>query len=113
VRSRVFPIKVAINNEAKRLATGMLVQVSLPVGESRSVTLVPKDAVINQGASRIVYTINAESMAEALPIQTGEGYGAWIEANGIEPGTRVITRGNERIFPGQPVAGELQEYELP
>jgi RND family efflux transporter MFP subunit len=113
VRSRVFPIKVAINNEAKRLATGMLVQVSVPVGESRSVTLVPKDAVINQGASRIVYIINAESMAEALPIQTGEGYGAWIEANGIEPGTRVITRGNERIFPGQPVAGELQEYELP
>ena len=33
--------------------------------------------------------------------------------DGIEPGTKVITRGNERIFPGQPVAGEPQEYELP
>ena len=113
VRSRVFPIKVSVDNKALRLASGMLVQVSLPVGETQSLTLVPKDAIINQGPGKIVYVINDESMAEARPVQTGEGYGAWIEVTGVEAGTRVITRGNERIFPGQPVVGELQEYELP
>ena len=31
----------------------------------------------------------------------------------LAPGDRVVTRGNERIFPGMPVAGEPLEYELP
>jgi hypothetical protein len=38
----------------------------------------------------------------------------WIEVKGpLAPGDRVITRGNERIFPGMPVAGEAQEYPQP
>ena len=113
VRSRVFPIKVRVSSDSGRLAAGMLVQASLPVGEPREVILVPKDAIINQGGNKHVFTITEESTAEQIPVQAGESYGSWIAVDGIEPGTKVITRGNERIFPGQPVAGEPQEYELP
>lgn len=114
VRSRVFPIKVLVQDiGSENLAPGMLVTTTVPVGDERTLTLVPKDAILSQGSGRIVYVINDENMAQSVPVETGEGYGAWIAVTGVEPGTKVITRGNERIFPGQPVNGEPQEYALP
>jgi RND family efflux transporter MFP subunit len=113
-RSRVFPIKVLVQEiGSENLAPGMLVATTVPVGDPRRLTLVPKDAILSQGSGRVVYVINDESMAESVPVETGEGYGAWIAVTGVAPGTKVITRGNERIFPGQPVKGEPQEYALP
>jgi RND family efflux transporter MFP subunit len=114
VRSRVFPIKVLVQDiGSENLVPGMLVTTIVPVGDARTLTLVPKDAILSQGSNRMVYVINDENMAESVQVETGEGYGAWIAVTGVEPGTRVITRGNERIFPGQPVTGEPQEYALP
>ena len=44
----------------------------------------------------------------------GTPVGAWVAVGDtLEAGDRVVTRGNERVFPGQPVAPESLEYELP
>jgi multidrug efflux pump subunit AcrA (membrane-fusion protein) len=48
-----------------------------------------------------------------VPVQIGTGVGEWIEVQGpVEPGTKVVTRGNERLRPGQKVQGKLMEYVL-
>ena len=48
------------------------------------------------------------------PVTTGVGAGAWVEIQSdLKPGAKVITRGNERLRPGQKVTGEPLEYELP
>jgi hypothetical protein len=40
--------------------------------------------------------------------------GSWIEIrSGLAPGARVVTRGNERLQPGQSVLPEPGEYALP
>jgi membrane fusion protein (multidrug efflux system) len=112
--SRVFPIKVSIPGQEGRLAPGMLVHVSLPLGEPRNSTIVPKDAIVAQGPGRFVFLIGEDGTVQQLPVETGTGLGAWIVVAGsLQPGQKIVTRGNERLFPGQAVLGEPLAYELP
>ncbi len=113
-QSRTFPLKVRISNEKVRIGVGMLAQVVLPAGEPYRATIVPKDAVIIRGAERRVYRLNGDDTVEPVTVDTGAGVGSWVEIrSGIAPGMRVVTRGNERLRPGQSVLSEPGEYALP
>ena len=74
----------------------------------------PKDAVIIRGRDRMVYRLKDDDTVEAVSVETGAGVGGWVEIrNGLSAGARVVTRGNERLRPGQAVQGESGEYALP
>ena len=76
--------------------------------------VVPKDAVVLQRGGEIVFRINADGSVEPVPIESAQGVGEWVVVSGpLEAGDRVVVRGNERLFPGQQVQGEPQEYPLP
>ena len=76
--------------------------------------VVPKDAVVLQRGGEIVFRINAAGSVEPVPIESAQGVGAWVVVSGgLKAGDRVVVRGNERLFPGQQVQGEPQEYPLP
>ncbi len=113
--SRTYPVKVEIRNPRGRVAVGMLAQVTFTAGEIYSATLVPKDAVVSRGAEKFVYRVQGEGSAvEQVAVQVGEGVRDWIEIQGgIRPGDRVVTRGNERLFSGQPVQARPMEYPRP
>jgi membrane fusion protein (multidrug efflux system) len=113
-RARTFPVKVAIPNPEGRIGVGMLARVKLPVGELQEAIVVPKDAVVSQGPERIVFRIGEGEVLERLSVETGTSQGVWVAVTGgIEAGDRVVTRGNERVFPGMTVNAELLEYESP
>lgn len=121
-RSRTFPVKVRVTNEINAkgemlLKAGMLARASLATNESTQVTMVPKDALVLGGKTPQVWTIDEASItdsqapnmleanATAMPVRTGMEDGDWIEVIGsIEPGMRVVVRGNERIPPSRPGA---------
>jgi RND family efflux transporter MFP subunit len=112
-QARTFPIKVQITNKEGRIGVGMLAHVSFPLGESYRATVIPKDALITRGDKRYVYLLNGDDTVEMVPVQTGTGVGEWIEVQGqVEPGAKVVTRGNERLRPGQKVQGKPMEYVL-
>ena len=113
-QSRTFPVKVRIPNKDRRIGVGMLAQVNLPLGEPYRATLVPKDAIVAQGPRRIVYRINGDDTVETVDVAVGRGMGSWIVVEGpLASGARVVTRGNERLRPGQAVQGSPLEYPLP
>ena len=113
-QARTFPLKVRIANREGRIGVGMLAQVSFPAGESYRATVVPKDAIIRRGPQEYVYLMNGDSTVKLVEVKTGEGVGSWIEVRGeLRAGEKVVTRGNERLRPGQAVQGEPMEYELP
>lgn len=113
-QARTFPLKVALHNANGSIGVGMLAQVSMPAGDTHNAIIVPKDAIVGDGANQHLFRIGADSKVERVPVQTGQGVGDWIVIDGeIGAGERVVTRGNERLFPGQPVAGEPLEYTLP
>jgi len=113
-RARTFPLKVSIKDRNGSIGVGMLAQVALAAGEAHRATLVPKDAVVGEGSDQHVFLIDGDSNVARVPVRTGAGYGAWVVVEGeIRAGQKVVTRGNERLSPGQPVSGEPLEYALP
>ncbi|MCG6946212.1 MAG: efflux RND transporter periplasmic adaptor subunit [Deltaproteobacteria bacterium] len=101
--SRAFPVKVSVDNPDNRIKGGMLCRVSLAIGKPSSVLAVPKDAVVNMGQQHLVYVVR-EGLAQPLTVQLGDTSDSMIEVKGsIEAGMQVVTRGNERLRPGQPV----------
>lgn len=100
---RSFPVKVAVDNPDNRIKGGMLCRLSLIIGEPNSRLAVPKDAVVNMGQRHLLFVVK-EGVAQPVPVQLGDASDGMIEVRGqVEPGMQVVTRGNERLRPGQPV----------
>ena len=113
-QARTFRAKIRIPNPGGRIGAGMLAQISLPEGDAYSAVVVPKDAVVTRGPQKLVYLVNGNNTISEVPVQVGAGVGAWVEVQGsVQPGHKVVTRGNERLMNGQAVRGEPLEMRLP
>jgi RND family efflux transporter MFP subunit len=104
VATRTFPVKIRIT-DTKGLSEGMEARVRLPSGEKQQVVIVPRDAVIKKRGQNLVYAV-VQGQAKPIPVQVVgyQGLEAGVAANGLKPGMQVVTKGNERLRPGQPVA---------
>ena len=112
-QSRTFPVLIRLANRERRLGVGMLARVDLTIGEPVRSTVVPKDAVVTDGRESVVFVLDGESVRR-VRVETGAGVDQWIAVRGeIEPGQRVITRGNEPQVDGQRVDGPAQDYPAP
>ncbi len=106
-QARSFPVKVLVANPEGRIAAGMLARLALAAGGERPATFVPKDAVVSRGPASMVFVIGDDETVQSVTVTTGAADGDWIAVEGaIRPGTRVVVRGNERLFPGQKVVPE-------
>ncbi len=114
VESRTFPVLVTFKNPGGAASPGMMAEAVFSGGDQVSQTIVPKDAVVLQSGRQTVFVITSEGTVRPASVTSGVGVGQWVVVEGpVGPGDRVVTRGNERLFPGQPVSGEPLEYPLP
>jgi RND family efflux transporter MFP subunit len=113
--SRSFPVKIRLENRvvdgAPVIKGGMLARAWLPVGTPGSVTVVPKDALVLGGLRPLVYCIDTTDATHGTVRPVEVALGAAVEGHvatrgGIEPGSLVVVRGNERLRPGMQVAFE-------
>lgn len=82
------------------LASGQSATLDIPLGDSRKVLSVHKDAVLRQGEGASVFVF-ADGKAEVRPVQLGREIGTRFEAvEGLEAGDLAVVRGNERLKPG-------------
>ena len=119
LRSRTFPVKVRVANQFSpsgqpALKSGMLARLALATTMRQSAFLVPKDALVLQGGSTMVWGVDPatitkspegmmEGSAVAIPVETGAEQKDRIAVSGpIQPGMLVVIRGNERITPRPP-----------
>ena len=118
-RSRSFPVKVRLKNEATPVDSGssvlikpgMFARVTLPVGQEDAVTMVPKDALVLGADKPVVWLVTEDpkepnqGTAVPVPVELGVSYGELIEVRGpLQPGQQVVVEGNERIgMPGRQV----------
>lgn len=103
VSARTFPIKIQLANPEHLLLAGMLARVTLEVGEPRTVTAVPKDAIVLSNRGNAVFIVN-EGKARMVPVQVGDSYNNLVAIEGnVEVGVPVVIRGNERLRDGQRV----------
>ena len=102
-RTRIVRLTPRFNGVRSRLANAQSVTVSVPAGARREVLTVHKDAIIRQQGGTIVYVVEGDSVV-LRQIAIGEGLGERVEViSGLEDGELVVTRGNERLWPGASV----------
>jgi membrane fusion protein (multidrug efflux system) len=86
------------------LRPGTFVRVILSGAQRPNAILVPQRAVLEGPQGKFVYIVNAESKAEARPVQLGDWQGDdWIITAGVNAGDKVIVDGVMKIGPGAPV----------
>ena len=83
---------------------GYAVRVAVPLSEKRKTLAVHRDALVIRQKDIKIFKVNANSVAEAIVVETGIAQGDYIEVIGdIYPDDRIIVRGNERLSSGQSV----------
>jgi RND family efflux transporter MFP subunit len=108
--ARTFRVRVRVDNAGPqspgkgRLKPGMSVIGMVPTGEPADVLTIHKDAVMRNDAGSYVY-FDGGGVAAVAPIESMFAVGDRVVVRSpvLKPGMNIITQGNERVFPGQPL----------
>jgi RND family efflux transporter MFP subunit len=101
-RSRMFEVRIAAQDPAWII--GSPVRVALPNSEPRELVAIPRDALVLRGSNIFVMRVNEDNTVEKVTVETGIGLGGFVEVIGnVSKGDRIVTRGGERLQPGQAV----------
>ena len=101
-RSRMFEVRIAAQNPAWII--GSPVRVALPNSEPRELVAIPRDGLVLRGDNIFVMRVNKDNTVEKIMVETGIGLGGFVEVIGnVGQGDRIVTRGGERLQPGQAV----------
>jgi len=99
-KTRTVHVRVAVANRERLLKPGMFASAEISAhpgaaaGEAMARVLIPREAVQVLGDEKVVFVPAGEHRFEAVDVRTGLEAGGEVEiAEGISPGTRVVTRG--------------------
>jgi len=102
--SRLFPVRLAVDDPDQTLRPGMSLTAMVPTGTKAELLTVSKDAILRNAAGEYVY-YNNNGAAALAPITRlfSVGSRVVIRSPMIRPGVQVVIEGNERMFPTQPM----------
>lgn len=102
-RTRLARLSMALIPEVSPpLSVNQAVTVAVPINQQDALT-VHKDAIIRNGGITMVYKV-VDGAAAMTPVQLGAAAGERMQVlSGLAAGDIVVTRGNERLQPGQKV----------
>jgi membrane fusion protein (multidrug efflux system) len=101
--TRSIQIRAQIPNADLKLRPGMLLQMNI---EKRviSALLIPESALVPEGESQFVFTIDDESNARKIKVLIGQRKPGWVQIlEGLEAGQEVIVEGTLKIRDGSVV----------
>lgn len=102
VNSRTVEVRLSIAPSDG--IVGDAVKVLLPSAPPRNVLAVPRDALVLREDNTYVFRISKQGLAERIAVETGSEEGDLVEVEGdLSAGDRVVTKGAERLEPGQRV----------
>lgn len=108
-RTRIVRLSTAIDTtaaQARDLVVNQSVTLSVPIGAKREALSVSKDAILIKDGARKVFVV-VDGKAVLKTVRLGVALGERFEVlGGLDPGERVVVRGNERLQDGQSVAIE-------
>ena len=102
-RTRAVRFTANLKKMEGQLAGNQSVTISVPISGDQKVLSVHKDAVLNRRGNDMVFVV-VDGAARPRNIAIGDAVGGrFLVRNGLKLGDVVVVRGNERLFPGQPV----------
>lgn len=105
--SRMFPVRVRLDNADGRLRPGMSVVGLAPTGLRAPMLTVHKDAILRDDAGAYVY-FSAGGVAAVARVepQFAVGDRVVVRAPALRDGAPVVVEGNERLTPGRPLIAQ-------
>ena len=102
-RTRAVRFSVDLTTVRGNLAGNQSVIVAVPISARESVVSVHKDAILKRSGNDMVFVVE-KGAAQPRNIKMGDAVGGrFVVLDGLKVGDIVVVRGNERLFPGQPV----------
>ncbi|MFP6774597.1 MAG: efflux RND transporter periplasmic adaptor subunit [Alphaproteobacteria bacterium] len=102
-RTRAVRFTAELSSLRGTLAGNQSVTVAIPISAARNVVSVHKDAVLKRRGNDMVFVV-VDGAAKPRNITIGDAVGGrFVVRKGLKAGEVVVVRGNERLFPGQPV----------
>jgi membrane fusion protein (multidrug efflux system) len=100
--SRAVMVRATLPNPGARIKPGMLLTVQIETGQ-RTGSALPEGAVLSQGDTRYVFTLDAERKAKRTVVRTGLRDNGMIEVSGLPEGAMVVTEGVVKVSDGRVV----------
>lgn len=111
--SRLFPVRIRVPNDAGLLQPGMSVTAMIPTGAREEMLTISKDAILRDDAGEFVFMAVPNAQPDSpfaemgVPVRIERlfsvGSRVAIRSGSLPPGAKIITEGNERLFPTQPI----------
>ncbi|WP_303786094.1 efflux RND transporter periplasmic adaptor subunit [Azovibrio restrictus] len=99
---RSISCRALLPNPEARLRPGMFVRVRLVFGERADALMIPEQAVVTGGQTRVFRV--EEGKARAVPVRLGARREGRVEVlEGLRPGDRIISAGQQKVRDGQAV----------
>ncbi|SHJ94621.1 efflux RND transporter periplasmic adaptor subunit [Propionispora hippei] len=104
--SRMFRVKIKVDNSGQLLKPGMFARATLATGEPQAVLAVPRTAIMVQKGLHYVY-VAVNGQAEKTLITTGALIGDLLEVKtGLKPGMSVVIDNLDKIKDGDALLTE-------
>ncbi|MDC8772401.1 efflux RND transporter periplasmic adaptor subunit [Roseateles albus] len=101
--SGTIKAKAEFDNEQQLLWPGQYVRVRLQLRVIKDATVIPVAAIIQRGNERSVFVVDADKLAQQLPVQIRHSFGEMAVVEGIKPGDKVVLDGKQNLRPGTAV----------
>ena len=100
--SRLFPVRISVENGDGLLRPGMSLLAMVPTGERGVYLTVSKDAIVRKATGEVVF-YSRDGVAAIAPVERlfTVGDRVVVRSPMLSAGMRVVIDGNERLFPGQ------------
>lgn len=104
--SRMFRVKIKIDNPEQLLKPGMFAQAALPSDKQQSVLAIPRTAIVAQKGLHYVY-VATNGQAKKTLVEKGDLIGDLIEVKaGLQPGMAVVVDNLDKIKDGDALLTE-------
>lgn len=112
--SRLFPVRVRLNNKEGRLRPGMSIVGLAPTGTMQDLLTVHKDALKrDEGGAFVFYNAAGVAVVARVRVLFATGDRLAIESSTLKAGMGIVVEGNERLSPGQPLHVILPSTSAP
>ncbi len=98
-QNRTVPIMFAVNNRNRVLKLGMSAEVRIPRHSSTSRLVVPRSALVSQGATSFVFCETSRNVFERRTVTTGPSDASEVAIlEGLQEGDRVVAQGAQSLL---------------
>ncbi len=102
-RTRVFTVKVLVDNPARVLKPAMFARGEITVGRAEGAMVIPRDAVASDNGKPTVFVVEGGA-ARTRTVQLGGTYGPLVRVlAGLKPGESVVISGQAGLTDGTAV----------